>query len=314
VDRHIKGKLSRSRKSVQLYHQPAGGWGALKALSEALLEQGIHLIHGRAALILPCLGRTEIDIQSGGPQSITVEDSMSMVHASSGRNRPASEHLLSEVAIIAGVAKATLGERTVVEWDKFVGEYDLIRDAIEAVFPIFQGYNARIRVPGGFHLTSTARERIWATPSGKANFLVFEGCGEDPPQSDPDFLWLSTVRSHDQYNTTVYSMSDRYRGVFGQRDVVFLNEYEMKKRGFADGDRVDLITESTDGVERIVRHFRVVGHSFPNGSCAAYYPETNPLVPLYARDPISFTPSYKGIPIRLVRSSTSDAANTPLDG
>ncbi len=215
-----------------------------------------HLIHGRAALILPCLGRAEIDVQATGPQSITVEDSMSMVHASGGRNTPASEHLLSEVAIVAGVAKATLGDRTVVEWDGFVDDYDRIRDAIEAVFPIFQDYNARIRVPGGFHLTSTARERIWATSSGKANFLVFEGCGEDPKQCDPDFLWLSTIRSHDQYNTTLYSMSDRYRGVFGQRDVVFLSEYEMKKRGFAEGDRVDLITESTDGVEREVNRSR----------------------------------------------------------
>jgi molybdopterin-dependent oxidoreductase alpha subunit len=259
-----------------------------------------HLIHGRGALILPCLGRTEIDIQASGPQSITVEDSMSMVHASGGRNRPASEHLLSEVAIIAGVAKATLGMRTVVDWDGFAGDYDRIRDAIEAVFPIFEGYNARIRVPGGFHLTSTARERIWATPSGKANFLVFEGCGEDPQQSDPDVLWLSTIRSHDQYNTTLYSMSDRYRGVFGQRDVVFLNEEESKKRGLADGDRVDLVTVSTDGTERIVRNFRVVTYSYPAGCCAAYYPEANPLVPLYARDPLSFTPSFKGIPIRLV--------------
>lgn len=262
-----------------------------------------HLIHGKNALILPCLGRTEIDIQAGGPQSITVEDSMSMVHASGGRNKPASEHLLSEVAIIAGVAKATLGHRTVVEWDAFVANYDLIRDAIEAVFPIFQGYNARIRVPGGFHLTSTARERIWATPSGKANLIVFEGLGEDPPQYDENSLWLSTIRSHDQYNTTLYSMSDRYRGVFGQRDVVFLNEYEMKKRGLEDGVRVDLITESIDGVERVVRNFRVVRYSFPTGCCAAYYPEANPLVPLYARDPMSFTPSYKGVPVRIVRSA-----------
>lgn len=267
-----------------------------------------HLVHGRAALILPCLGRTEIDEQATGPQSITVEDSVSMVHASRGRNKPASEHLRSEVAIIAGVAKATLRDRTVVEWDDFVANYDLIRDAIEAVFPMFQGYNARIRVPGGFHLTSTARERAWETSSGKANLIVFEGCGEDPEQTDPDFLWLSTVRSHDQYNTTIYSMSDRYRGVFGQRDVVFLNEYEMKKRGFAEGDRVDLVTESTDGIERIVRNFRVVNYSFPTGCCAAYYPETNPLVPLYARDPVSFTPSYKGIPIRLVRSAPTEAA------
>src|SRR5205814_7940917 len=122
---------------------------------------------------------------------------------------------------------ATLGARTVVYWGGFVAGCALMRDAIEAVFPIFLGYNARIRVPGGFHLSSAAGERIWATPSGKANFLVFPGCGEDPPQSDPDFLWLTTVRSHDQYNTTLYSLSDRYRGVFGQRDVVFLNEYEL---------------------------------------------------------------------------------------
>lgn len=261
-----------------------------------------HLVHGRAALILPCLGRTEIDIQATGPQSITVEDSMSMVHASGGRNKPASEHLMSEPAIVAGIARATLGNRSVVGWEAFIADYDSIRDAIEDVFPIFQGYNARIRVPGGFHLTSTARERIWMTPSGKANFLLFDGLGEDTCANDPEMLWLSTIRSHDQYNTTLYSMSDRYRGVYGQRDVVFLNELEMNKRGIADGDRVDLVTLSTDGMERSVRNLRVVGYSFPNGCCAAYYPETNPLVPLYAHDPMSFTPSSKGIPVRIVRS------------
>jgi molybdopterin-dependent oxidoreductase alpha subunit len=265
-----------------------------------------HLVHGRDALILPCLGRTEIDVQATGPQSITVEDSMSMVHASAGRNRPASEHLLSEPAIVAGVARATLGSRSVVDWDNLVGDYDRIRDAIEDVFPIFQGYNARIRIPGGFHLTSTARERIWATASGKANFLLFDGLGEDPRQSDPDALWLTTVRSHDQYNTTLYSMSDRYRGVYGQRDVVFLNELEMKRRGLTSGDRVNLVTLSTDGVERVVRNFRVVGYSFPDGCCAAYYPETNPLMPLYAYDPVSFTPSGKAIPIRIERSAPDE--------
>ena len=264
-----------------------------------------HLIHGRAALILPCLGRTELDIQAAGPQSITVEDSMSMVHASAGRNKPASEHLLSEPAIVAGIARATLGGRTVVDWEGLVADYNRIRDAIEDVFPIFQGYNARVRVPGGFHLTSSARERIWTTPSGKANFLVFKGLGEDIHADDPEVLWLSTIRSHDQYNTTIYSLSDRYRGVYGQRDVVFLNEFEIQKRGLAPDDRVDLITVSTDGGERILRNFRVVSYSFPNGSCAAYYPETNPLVPLYAHDPVSFTPSFKGIPIRIVRSSAS---------
>lgn len=262
-----------------------------------------HLIHGRDALILPCLGRTEVDIQASGPQSITVEDSMSMVHASAGRNKPASEHLLSEPAIVARMARATLGLRSVVDWVDFVSQYNRIRDAIEDVFPIFQSYNDRIRVPGGFHLVSSARERNWATPSGKAHFLVYDGLGEDSHEDDLAALWLSTMRSHDQYNTTIYSMSDRYRGVYGQRDVVFLNKSELEKRGLQDGDRVDLITQSTDGIERRVRNFRVVGYSFPDGCCAAYYPETNPLVPLYAYDPLSFTPSSKAIPIRIERAA-----------
>jgi molybdopterin-dependent oxidoreductase alpha subunit len=264
-----------------------------------------HLIHGRDALILPCLGRTEIDIQASGPQSITVEDSMSMVHASAGRNRPASEHLLSEPAIVAGMARATLGNRSVVEWESFVSEYDRIRDAIEDVFPIFWDYNERIRVPGGFHLTPSARQRIWDTPSGKAQFLVYDELNEDLRNDDVETLWLSTIRSHDQYNTTVYSMSDRYRGVYNQRDVVFLNKSELDKRGLQDGDHVDLVTQSTDGIERRVRNFRAVGYSLPNGCCAAYYPEANPLVPLYAHDPMSFTPSSKSIPIRIERSAAS---------
>jgi anaerobic selenocysteine-containing dehydrogenase len=232
---------------------------------------------------------------------------MSMVHASAGRNQPASEHLLSEPAIVAGMARATLGQSSVVDWDGFVADYDRIREAIEVVLPIFQAYNERIRVPGGFHLVSTARERNWATPSGKANFLVFDGLGEDPNDDHPETLWLSTIRSHDQYNTTLYSLSDRYRGVYGQRDIVFLNQLEMDKRGLTDGDRVDLVTVSTDGRERRVRNFRVVGYSFPNGCCAAYYPETNPLVPLYAHDPLSFTPSSKGIPVRIARTGAKVA-------
>jgi anaerobic selenocysteine-containing dehydrogenase len=228
---------------------------------------------------------------------------MSMVHASAGRNAPASEHLLSEPAIVASLARATLGDRSVVNWELFVANYDRVRDAIEEVFPIFQGYNARIREPGGFHLTSTARERIWATPNGKANFLVFDGLGEDPHQDDPHALWLTTIRSHDQYNTTLYSLSDRYRGVHGRRDVVFLNEYEMSKRGLETGDRVDLFTLSSDGIERCVRGFVVAAYSLPDGCCAAYYPETNPLAPLYTHDPMSFTPSYKGISIRIEQSN-----------
>ena len=268
-----------------------------------------HLVHGREALILPCLGRTEIDEQATGPQSVTVEDSMSMVHASRGHNQPASPYLKSEPAIIAGMARATLGARSRVDWEARIADYSLIREDIEAVFPIFQGYNARIAQPGGFHLTSLARERIWATPSGKAHFLACEGVCEDPKVTDPQALWLTTVRSHDQYNTTLYSLSDRYRGVYGQRDVLFLNEEEMAKRGLKADDRVDIVTLSTDGIERAVRGFKVVPYAFPDQSCAAYYPETNPLVPLYAHDPQSFTPSSKAVPVRLVKVAAQQGAN-----
>lgn len=269
-----------------------------------------HLVHGRDALILPCLGRTELDLQASGPQAVTVEDSMSMVHASAGHNTPASPHLRSEPAIIAGLARATLGGSSRIAWEELVGDYALIRDEIEAIFPIFQGYNARIRTPGGFHLTSLARERIWATASGKANFLVCKGLCEDPAPGEADALWLTTVRSHDQYNTTLYSLSDRYRGVYGQRDVLFLNSDELARRGLADGDRVDIATVATDGEARTVRGFRVVAYDFPDGSCAAYYPETNPLVPLYAHDPQSFTPSSKGVPVRISRSTSSASATS----
>ncbi|MCB4767653.1 FdhF/YdeP family oxidoreductase [Ancylobacter sp. Lp-2] len=266
-----------------------------------------HLVHGKDALILPCLGRTEIDLQAGGPQAITVEDSMSMVHASRGHNQPASEHLKSESAIIAGMARATLGPGSKVNWEKLIGDYALIREDIEAVFPIFDGYNARIEQPGGFHLTSLARERIWATASGKANFLVVDGLCEDTSIKDTGALWLTSLRSHDQYNTTLYSNSDRYRGVYNQRDILMLNEREMARHGLKADDRVDIITLSTDGVERALRGFKVVPYAVPDGGCAAYYPEMNPLVPLYAHDPMSFTPSYKGVPVRL--SKVTGVAN-----
>ncbi len=267
-----------------------------------------HLVHGQEALILPCLGRTEVDIQETGPQSVTVEDSMSMVHASAGINDPASEFLMSEPAIVAGIARATLGETSTVPWEDLIADYDRIRDAIEKVFPIFEAYNARIRVPGGFHLTSTARERIWATPSGKANFAVFEGLDEDPWHGDEDGLWLTTMRSHDQYNTTLYSLSDRYRGVFGQRNVVFVNSQEIQRRHLNPGDLVDLVALSNDGLERVVRNMKVVEYQLPDGCCGAYYPEANPLVPLYAYDERSRTPSYKSVPVRIVKAARNITA------
>jgi len=258
-----------------------------------------HLVHGREALILPCLARSEIDLQGGVKQRITVEDSMSMVHASGGINTPASPDLLSEPVIVARMARATLGQDSRVDWEAMVADYERIRDAIEDVFPIFQGFNARIREPGGFHLGSSARDRAWATPSGRCEFLVFEGLDEDEHEEDPTILWLTTLRSHDQYNTTIYSNSDRYRGVHGTRDVVFLNSNEIAARGLLARGRVDLTTVSTDGVQRTVRNLEIVATEMPDRCIAAYYPETNPLMPLYAHDPESFCPAYKAVPVRI---------------
>ncbi len=198
-----------------------------------------HLLVGKHAFLLPCLGRTERDVQASGEQAITVEDSMSMVHASRGRLPPASEWLRSEPAIVAGIAAATL-PNSKVNWAELIADYDRIRDGIEAVFPDFADFNARIRVPGGFRLPLPPTERIWNTPSGKAEFLVFPGTGEDPEEKAGDALKLTSVRSHDQYNTTIYSLNDRYRGIFGRRDIVFMNEADLAARGLEHGDRVNV--------------------------------------------------------------------------
>lgn len=300
----LGGNLAGAAPDTTATHRALRGLDLTVTISTKLNRT--HMVHGKQAFILPCLSRSEVDVRPGGPQSITVEDSMSMVHASAGQNAPASEHLRSETAIVAGLARAVLGETSSVPWQDFAGDYDKIRNAIEDVFPIFQGYNARIRVPGGFHLTSLARERIWATPSGKAEFAVFDGLQEDPHQNDPTALWLTTMRSHDQYNTTLYSRSDRYRGVFDQRMVVFLNDCEMARQGVGAGDIVALETISTDGVERSVEGFRVIAYRLPDGCCGAYYPEANPLVPLYARDPQCHTPSYKAVPVRIRRLAVQE--------
>jgi len=267
-----------------------------------------HLVHGKEALILPCLARSDIDIQAGGRQSVTVEDSMSMVHASSGLIEPPSPSLKSEVAIVCGMAKATLPDCG-LDWEWFVADYDRIRDKIEAVFPdLFADFNKRIRQPGGFHLTNPPRQRIWNTTTGRANFLVFPGVDEDPPVSDPAMLRLVTLRSHDQYNTTIYGLDDRYRGVFGGRMVVFMNEADMRTRGIVQGDVVEIESLAGDGRRRVVGGFWAKAHSIPIGSIGAYYPETNALLPLSHHDVKSGTPAAKSIPV-LVRCQASDLAS-----
>ena len=263
-----------------------------------------HLLAGEESYILPCLGRTEIDIQTSGRQSITVEDSMSMVHASRGLNPPASEHLRSEPWIVAAIAEAALGPNSGVDWRGLAGDYDRIRDGIAAVFPeTFADFNARVRVPGGFRLPVPASERVWTTASGKADLIPFQHddpAHTDATRGDPDVLTLTTIRSHDQYNTTIYGLNDRYRGVKGRRDVVFAHPDDLADRGLADGDRVDLVAAfPEDGGDRSVRGFTVVARDLPRGCLAAYYPEANPLLALSERDARSGTPAYKAMPVRL---------------
>jgi anaerobic selenocysteine-containing dehydrogenase len=259
-----------------------------------------HLLMGKAAILLPCLGRTELDMQESGAQAVTVEDSMSMVHASSGKLPPASEHLRSEPAIVAGMARATLpGSR--IDWLGLVADYDRIRDGIEAVFPDFRDFNNRIRVPGGFRLPLPPTERVWSTPSGKAEFLVLAGVEVDVPVSDAAPFRLTTIRSHDQFNTTIYGLDDRYRGVFGRRDVVFMNRQDMADQKLEHGDVVDVETVLPGAAGRLAG-FTVIAYDIAPGSVAAYYPEANGLVPLSHHDAQSGTPSYKSVPVKISRS------------
>ncbi len=262
-----------------------------------------HLLTARTSLILPCLGRTDLDTQDSGPQAVTVEDSMSMVHASRGFLKPPAEVLKSEPAIIAGIAKATLGGRYSIDWDGLVADYSRIRDKIEVVFPEFFDFNKRIRVPGGFRLDVAASFRRWNTGTGKANFLVARGLLEDPLMTRPDALLLTTIRSHDQYNTTVYGMDDRYRGVFGRRDVLFMNSADLAALQLSDGDLVDIrCLVDAEERDRKVQRLTAVAYDIPSGSVAGYYPELNTLVPLKHFDRTSGTPSYKGVPVAVAKA------------
>jgi len=272
-----------------------------------------HLVHGRDALILPTLGRTEIDLQNGVPQGVSVEDSMSMVHISYGMNRPASTNLLSEIAIVARMAHATLGSDK-VDWLALAADYAKIRDGIEKVFDGFENYNERLKQPGGFHLGVASRERVWKTASGKAQFVVHAIALDTPihrarAEHGPRLMTLMTTRSHDQYNTTIYGLDDRYRGVYGLRRVLFANREDIAMLGFEPGQHVDITSVWDDGVERRVEDFMLVEYDIPRGCLGAYYPETNPLVPLSSIADGAGTPTSKSIPVLL-----SAAMGLAVDG
>ncbi|MGA4688717.1 FdhF/YdeP family oxidoreductase [Rhodococcus sp. AB351] len=271
-----------------------------------------HLVCGRTALILPTLGRTDKDVQASGPQFVSVEDTTCAVHASRGPLKPPSEHLRSEVAIITGIAEATLGDRYGIDWKAMRDDYANIRSRISRVVPGCEGYEVNVRRPGGFILPHPPRDtRTFDTDSGKAEFAVSP---VEVVQVPPGHLLLQTMRSHDQFNTTIYGLSDRYRGIEGGRRVVFMHRDDIAALGFDDGDFVDLFTRwDGDDRDRCAKRFRIVEYDLPRGSAAAYYPETNPLVPLDSTALKSNCPTYKSIVISLApagRDECPDALGT----
>ncbi len=235
-----------------------------------------HLVVGKQALILPCLGRTEQDLQKGGYQSITVEDSMSEVHLSKGMNKPASPHLLSELAILSGIARATMpNSRT--PWEEYVGDYDKLRDKMGEAIAGFEDFNNRVRQPLGFRLQQDARQLKFNTPTGKANFSSAPLVNTVPPAGK---LVLGTMRSHDQFNTTIYSDNDRYRGIKNLRNLVLMNEADMDERGLKEFDFIDITSFGKDGSTRFLQGFRAVKYNVPKGNASGYMPELNVLIPI----------------------------------
>ena len=259
-----------------------------------------HLVHGREALILPVVARSEAIRTALGEQFITVEDSFSNVSASRGVLEPASPDLMPEVEIVCRMAMATL-PASKVPWADYIDDYGRIRDRIADVYPaIYSDFSERIQAPNGFHLDVPPRRRVWQTANGKANFLVLPGLEVNAPVADPEMLRLATVRSHDQFNTTIYSYNDRYRGVYNDRMVLFMNAEDRACRGLEAGSRVALETISDDGINRRVEGLTLLDYPMARGSVAGYYPELNPLLPLDYHDKTSGTPAAKSIPVRVV--------------
>jgi molybdopterin-dependent oxidoreductase alpha subunit len=266
-----------------------------------------HLVTGDRALILPCLGRTEIDAQATGPQFVTTENSMGVVQMSHGSLDPASSVLLSEPQIVARLARATFEHRTTVDWEQLAANYDLIRDAIERVVPGFENYNERVREPGGFYLPNAARERVFKTASGKAVFTVHS---LPDHQLEPGQFLMMTIRSHDQFNTSVYTENDRYRGISNGRRVVFLNQEDIDQAGLQAQQAVDLVSHF-NGEERVAPKFTVVPYDIPRGCAATYFPEANVLVPVGSVAERSNTPASKSVVITIRGNSVTEESNHP---
>jgi len=244
-------------------------------------------------------------VQASGPQSVSIEDSFSHIYGSIGKRAPASEHLLSELAIVAGIAKATLPEHPKRKWDEWTADYSRVRDLIaETYAKEFHDFNQRMFQPGGFYRGNPAHDRIWKTDSGKAEFthptvMSALGIGDAPGRQH-----LITMRSNDQFNTTIYGFSDRLRGLEGSRTILLINPADMRRENLNEGDIVSLVGDAGDDVHREVAGLTVTPFNLPDGCLGGYYPEMNPLIPLWYHDEASKTPASKGVPVRIIRSET----------
>ena len=259
-----------------------------------------HLVNGETAYLLPCLGRIEKVIENGKAQVLSTEDSTSCIHASVGKAAPASPDLKSETRIVVELAKATLPPNPKVPWDTWASDFATIRDAIEQTYPEqFEAYNQRMWQPGGFHRPNSARDRVWKTATGKANFIVPPALTATGFDDAPERFRLMTMRSNDQFNTTVYGYDDRFRGIDGTREVVLMNKEDIARMGLRDGQMVKLVSDAEDGVLREVAGLRVVTFDIPRGCVGGYYPECNPLIPLSHYAMFSKTPAAKSVPVRI---------------
>ncbi len=261
-----------------------------------------HLVHGAVSYILPVLGRIEVDRQATGPQALSMEDSLACIHGSKGVRSPASRHLMSEIRLVAEIAKATLDSNPRVTWEAWADDFSLIRRAIAATYPdIFHDYETRMWEPGGFHRHLPARHRVWKTKTGKANYVVPRALDEDNdmPNDGPGVLRMMTLRSNDQFNTTVYGYSDRFRGIEGTRMVVLLNRTDMANQHIEEGEIVTAVTSSTDGVVRELPGLRATGYDVPLGCAGTYYPEANVLLPVWHYAETSKVPAAKSIPVTI---------------
>jgi anaerobic selenocysteine-containing dehydrogenase len=254
-----------------------------------------HLVHGSTALILPTLGRTDLDIQKEGQQFVTVEDSMGVVHISKGVLSPPSEELLSEPAIVAGIAKRLLDEKYKLNWDELIANYDNIRDLIEKTIAGFDDYNVRVRDQNGFYLPNPPREGIFTTNNHKANFTINRITPEILKENE---YLMMTIRSHDQFNTTIYGLNDRYRGIYNERRVIMMNEKDIADANLKNYQVVNL-HNNHGGIHREAKHFIILPYNIPTKCVATYFPETNPLVPIGSTADTSNTPTSKSVVITI---------------